>query len=43
MFVIETYKAGRVKRHEFPTLDAAQRWAAEFFRLTGVIVGITQE
>jgi len=43
MFVITTYKNGKTRRHEFGTMDEAKRWAAEFFRLTGVIVGIEQE
>lgn len=43
MFVITTYKNGKTRRHEFGTMDEAKRWAAEFFRLTGIIVGIEQD
>jgi hypothetical protein len=43
MFVITTYRNGKAHRHEFGTMGDAKRWAAEFYRLTGIIVGIEQE
>lgn len=43
MYTITTYKNGRTRTHRFETLEAAKSWAAEFFRMTGIIVGIERE